>query len=972
MGRSAGTVTLRFEAGTAGFVADVTKAKAAVRDFGSGVKASGVQASATIRALEGNVEHSHLALAHFLEGTLHLGPALSAAFNVVGPVLLGVAIGETAAKAVKFFKDLATAPARAAGAFREMNAPLRMTNDELAVANARLENDIAKLEGRRENTLKIALLEAAAAADKLADSLDKDIANVEKVMKEHEVGFWKNLIGEARTDDVRKLLGGESGYGGLRGAVAAVTDEISAKLGKATTAAEKDALSAELNARLQVLYQAALDQVNAKLKEKPGPSFLGGVATAFAGAAPGATPEAMAMVRSNAPTEDMAQRTQELQTAAKVLREMMTRSSLEATKTADEAKKGALEGARQAAALGRPFEDRMKDVGVQLETLRAKLEAVGKPEAAQGVIKGFAEANKAIEEVNKQLERISPKLKLTPAQVGKITVAYAIEKPQLELETQWAEKVDTATRSIEQQLLAQQQLTAAIGAGFAATRRAAVETQVLAKAGLRDYLDPSKAAGTERLRAAATAEYDSKRAEGSAAAVYSLGQEIALQNRLTEAQKLGEEEIRRIGASEIWRKGIEQGLTLRQIALEIQLYYAKQKTQEATEVEKTERQTSAVKALSAAQLEGAEAARRQALASKYAEMGFTGHRAKIPAVQAKDEAEWQAAITKQIAARLNQYRNEADQLDRERDAILAIVAGHKATVDQARALRDLQMQRLSLYAQEQLAIGTLRSGMRAFFADMEASAKRAGNILYEEMTTAVDRVSGELAKLMTGQKTSFGKMLQELGQETVKSSVKSMMQKGIGALGHALGIKGLEGKPDFTASKPGHVIVDNLAAGKGGVTSGAGSMTNVPITGGPSWLSGLFNLAGGFLKGFLSGRGDQGGGAGGGESVTSTISYPGMATGGYLSGAQDVIVGEEGPELLHRTSGYVTSNAELRRGLGGGGHTFNTSVDARGAELGVEQRVYRAVEAAHRSAVYTAVRASSERAKRVPQKSRVS
>jgi hypothetical protein len=53
---------------------------------------------------------------------------------------------------------------------------------------------------------------------------------------------------------------------------------------------------------------------------------------------------------------------------------------------------------------------------------------------------------------------------------------------------------------------------------------------------------------------------------------------------------------------------------------------------------------------------------------------------------------------------------------------------------------------------------------------------------------------------------------------------------------------------------------------------------------------------------------------------------------------------------------------------GAGGHTFNTTVDARGAEIGVEHRVKRMVDLAHRSAVATAVRASHERSLRVPQR----
>ena len=93
-----------------------------------------------------------------------------------------------------------------------------------------------------------------------------------------------------------------------------------------------------------------------------------------------------------------------------------------------------------------------------------------------------------------------------------------------------------------------------------------------------------------------------------------------------------------------------------------------------------------------------------------------------------------------------------------------------------------------------------------------------------------------------------------------------------------------------------------------------------------------------------------------------------MAEGGPVSASAAYIVGESGPELLTKTSGYVTGNAELRRSLGGGGHTFVANVDARGAEVGVEHRVRRMVDLAHQAAVATAVRASHERSLRVPRR----
>ena len=54
--------------------------------------------------------------------------------------------------------------------------------------------------------------------------------------------------------------------------------------------------------------------------------------------------------------------------------------------------------------------------------------------------------------------------------------------------------------------------------------------------------------------------------------------------------------------------------------------------------------------------------------------------------------------------------------------------------------------------------------------------------------------------------------------------------------------------------------------------------------------------------------------------------------------------------------------------MGGGGNSFHATVDARGADLGAEGRVYRAIAMAHQASVSTAVQAAHERTKRVPQR----
>ena len=79
----------------------------------------------------------------------------------------------------KFYAQMRDYPEKLRGAFVELNAGVRLSNDEIALSTARIEQQIAKLQGRRENGLKIALDEARVAADKLAESLDHDLASTE-------------------------------------------------------------------------------------------------------------------------------------------------------------------------------------------------------------------------------------------------------------------------------------------------------------------------------------------------------------------------------------------------------------------------------------------------------------------------------------------------------------------------------------------------------------------------------------------------------------------------------------------------------------------------------------------------------------------------------------------------------------------------------------------------------------------------
>jgi hypothetical protein len=222
----AGVITIDIDAGTARFLVDMDKANAKLQSFGKGAQEAGghtvtaMQASsAAIREMAGG---SNIRAVERLISTIPgVGKALQAAFPLIGGIALASLFTELGSKAVEFFQKMQQAPERIAGAFRELNAPLKLTNDELKLANDRLANDIAKLEGKPQNGLVIAIDEARVAADKLADSLDKDLDRLGKLLKDETRGFWAGLIhGDAATADIRKELVGETGAGGFRAALA--------------------------------------------------------------------------------------------------------------------------------------------------------------------------------------------------------------------------------------------------------------------------------------------------------------------------------------------------------------------------------------------------------------------------------------------------------------------------------------------------------------------------------------------------------------------------------------------------------------------------------------------------------------------------------------------------------------------------------------------------------------------------------
>ncbi len=296
MAKRVGLITINLLAGTADFNTQMESAKAKLRSLGNEVTSaqhklvSGNQAaSGVIRVFEGGMTNNLRAVENFLTRTLGLGPIMQAIFPIAGAIAFGGLIIALGTKVYDFFKKGEEGAVRVTNAFRSLNQSVKTSSDELQLSNDRLLNDIAKLEGRRQNNLKIALDEVVVSADKLADSLERDISGLNKLLEKEELGRFKAFfLGQASTSGIRQSLFGKSGIdsssgfeGPLGHDVPEVTqtaedklEAITRRFDVAKTQAEKIALLEEANvvrakARtdLEKIFTTQIEASNERLRQ---------------------------------------------------------------------------------------------------------------------------------------------------------------------------------------------------------------------------------------------------------------------------------------------------------------------------------------------------------------------------------------------------------------------------------------------------------------------------------------------------------------------------------------------------------------------------------------------------------------------------------------------------------------------------------------------------------------------------------
>lgn len=195
-----------------------------------------------------------------------------------------------------------------------------------------------------------------------------------------------------------------------------------------------------------------------------------------------------------------------------------------------------------------------------------------------------------------------------------------------------------------------------------------------------------------------------------------------------------------------------------------------------------------------------------------------------------------------------------------------------------------------------------------YIKKMEVDASNTGQKLNNEFQRAFEGLNDNLSKVLTGQKVSW---------ESFFRSIAASLMK--------VGLKTAEGG------------LLNLLEG-----TGVGSL-----------LGALF--------------GGGGGGAPPGGPPAPPAQTMGYASGGDLDPYNINVVGEQGPEVFTPgVHGNVTSNADLRKKLGGGGPSIGY-LDARGTNPAeVEMRVKRGMTMAYNAALRDAARAQQERQARSP------
>jgi hypothetical protein len=615
-----------------------------------------------------------------------------------------------------------------------------------------------------------------------------------------------------------------------------------------------------------------------------------------------------------------------------------------------------------------PYTNMLNKMKADLAGLQGELRATG--QVNEVAARGEADYLKKVTELNDGLRLKGKALDL----VQLYTIhGLALDTSRVQAEVETKKKIEETTRSLQERISAEQAFNSQNTGTYEERRTVFVQRQLadITKSAPLP-IPPETLASIQKM---ITALYDLQNAARTASLVPELQNQIVLQNQLASSagnyqrthQAQLDAEIAKIRTvTNTTKERIEQ-----EVAAYRELDAAKQRAQQAERGAGLNLEIGGVRRTTAAAFGGEDAIRAAALQNKLLEaFAKEGIYANLAEISQKAQAEYTERIVTAAAKLATEDADQLKTLQRELE-VLKEVQGTEV----ARA--EITDQILRKEVEIELKQRSAAAGMRAFFIEMQEQAKSAAVIVYDALNSALDKSSENLAKMLTEKKPkggwgeAWGKEFQAVGTQVVQASIKSTLQTALGKAGSAF-VKKDGSSPDAALWVR---LAGTAGAGIPGVGTGPSSI-NVPTFHGAGGApgGGLFGggSQGGFifslLKMFGGGSVAAGTAAGGGESIGAmNMAITGLAEGGDMTPTNSYIVGERGFEIVKGLSGRVVNNAESRRILsGGGGTTVMYSIDARGAELGVENRIRQGIETSHRSAIATSVRASAERSKRMP------
>ena len=201
MSDAAGSVKVVLTVDAASYSAALDKANSKIKQFAAASEAAGRSsvsssqaASAAIRSLEGGMNGSIRAAEKFLSTIPGIGSALQAAFPVVGALALTGVLAKLGKEVVDFIDKTQKVPKAIEQGFASLELGQRSATAALDVTNDKLENQIAKLEHKPQNNIKLALDEARDSADKFATSMEAAQKRVATLLEQNKIGMVGGFV----------------------------------------------------------------------------------------------------------------------------------------------------------------------------------------------------------------------------------------------------------------------------------------------------------------------------------------------------------------------------------------------------------------------------------------------------------------------------------------------------------------------------------------------------------------------------------------------------------------------------------------------------------------------------------------------------------------------------------------------------------------------------------------------------------